>query len=80
MVNIEPPIQRLVHLLMEAKGPDRLLRTQILKGYLDSITDDCFRREMERVTDVAIFRHLMSMGLNARRQECLMIRWKQLTK
>lgn len=76
----EPPIQTLALKMIAARGPGRFTRTQILKGYLESITDDRFRQEMERVTDVAIFRHLMSMGLSLRRQEWLTKAWIRLTK
>lgn len=75
-----PPIQVLTKKLIEVRGIEYNLAYKVLKDYIEKLSDAEFEAEVERVTNVDIFRYLQSVGLPFSRLLIVTDKWRRMVE
>ena len=68
-------LEKLAARLVGAKGAEYATARKILKTWIDQRPEDTLLKEVETIERVEILRALFAVGLNARLQEAVRLRW-----
>ncbi|MBA7618510.1 hypothetical protein ES703_25837 [subsurface metagenome] len=72
-------LETLTAKLARARAGEHLRMARLLHAYLQTITDDDFRRQVSQAKNIKVFSYLLAAGLSQTRQDIISERARELS-